>query len=272
MLTHEYAFQHDTNVAACLQRLLGLSDLPAASLATAHLPLSHGGLGLISATVTAQAAYWASWADTLPVLHQQLPNLTATLSQAFGQPHRPPPAVQAEAAQTLRNAGWQPPHWPELTQPVRHPCPNPLEVPLASRGWQHRATSPIHDSNRAAFQAGLDPASRAMFDSRTRPFASRAFTTIPYGPEFTYPADLFRILLLRRLRQPAENSSTSYQRLGVTIRRGSGVTNCTRQLLIFIFDDDPPQVQWSLETMLDQLDTPSFADLGSLTGDADADA
>ena len=67
-LTQGFATRHDTSVAACLQTLLGLPDFPATSLATAHLPLSQGGLGLTSATVTAQPAYWASWADTFPVL------------------------------------------------------------------------------------------------------------------------------------------------------------------------------------------------------------
>ena len=107
LLTQEYALQHDT--------------------ATAHLLLSHGGLGLTSATVTAPPAYWASWADTLPVLHQQLPAFTATLLQSLQHPHQPPQTFQAaiDAAQALRNAGWQPPDWPELTQPVRHPLPNP---------------------------------------------------------------------------------------------------------------------------------------------------
>jgi len=41
-----------------------------------------------------------------------------------------------------------------------------------------------------------------MIESQTGHFASRAFTTIPSGPEFAYPSDLFRILLLRRLRLP----------------------------------------------------------------------
>ena len=38
--------------------------------------------------------------------------------------------------------------------------------------------------------------------SKSGPFASRAFTTIPFSPEFHYPSHLFRLLLLRRLRLP----------------------------------------------------------------------
>ena len=39
-----------------------------------------------------------------------------------------------------------------------------------------------------------------MLQSQAGPFASRAFTTIPYSTEFEYPSHLFRIPLLRRLR------------------------------------------------------------------------
>ena len=203
-LTQDFATRHDTSVAACLQTLLGLPDFPATSLATAHLPLSQGGLGLTSATVTAQPAYWASWADTFPVLQHQFPSLAGTLLQSLRHPHQPPPAFQAaiDAVRTLEQAGWQPPDWHALMQPVSHPLPNPLEEPLASQGWQHRAVMPIYTTCRNELLTALDPASRAMLESQTGPFASRTFTTIPSGPEFTYPPDLFRILLLRRLRLP----------------------------------------------------------------------
>ena len=149
-LTQDFATRHDTSVAACLQTLLGLPDFPATSLATAHLPLSQGGLGLTSATVTAQPAYWASWADTFPVLQHQLPSLAGTLLQSLRHPHQPPPAFQAaiDAVRTLEQAGWQPPDWHALMQPVSHPLPNPLEEPLASQGWQHRAVMPIYTTCR----------------------------------------------------------------------------------------------------------------------------
>ena len=48
----------------------------------------------------------------------------------------------------------------------------------------------------------MPPASQALVTSQSGPFASRAFTTIPYTNDFAYPSHLFRILLLRRLRLP----------------------------------------------------------------------
>ena len=60
-----FAHSHDHAIAGCLTELLQTGPVPATSLAIAHLPLSEGGLGLTAASVTAPAAYWGSWADTL---------------------------------------------------------------------------------------------------------------------------------------------------------------------------------------------------------------
>ena len=45
-LVNDFVGTHDAAVASCLQQLLGNPDLPATALATAHLPLAQGGLGL----------------------------------------------------------------------------------------------------------------------------------------------------------------------------------------------------------------------------------
>ena len=42
-----------------------------------------GGLGLRSAAQTAPAAYWASWADALPMLKARLPDLATRAVQAL---------------------------------------------------------------------------------------------------------------------------------------------------------------------------------------------
>ena len=54
-------------VLTCLTTLLDTANVPATTVALAHLPLHLGGLGLTSVTVTAAPAYWASWADTIPM-------------------------------------------------------------------------------------------------------------------------------------------------------------------------------------------------------------
>eukprot|EP00438_Fugacium_kawagutii_P035997 Skav228963 [mRNA] locus=scaffold671:28044:28988:+ [translate_table: standard] len=72
------------------------------------------------------------------------------------------------------------------------------------RGFKlERAQSKATQSScRRQLLTALDPASRALLISQSGPHASLAFTTIPFGPEFTYPSHIFRILLLRRLRLP----------------------------------------------------------------------
>ena len=75
-VTGEFARRHDAAVLGCLGRLLG-NDEPLTfdplAIRRAHLPLRLGGLGLRSAKTGRLAAYWASWADTLPVLRARHP-------------------------------------------------------------------------------------------------------------------------------------------------------------------------------------------------------
>ena len=68
-----YAEAHDAAVAATLSTLLGEpAGLPAHALALAFLPSRLGGLGL-ACSVRVIPAYWAAWADALPVLAQRAP-------------------------------------------------------------------------------------------------------------------------------------------------------------------------------------------------------
>ena len=203
-ITAEFANNHDFAVAACLRRLLAVDELPATALATAHLPLSHGGLGLTCAATLANPAFWSSWADSLPVLQNQLPQYAAQLLAHLQQPSPAIPSIQAAtgAAQALQEHGWTPPSWAELTQGI-YPDPaatNTEEETPRTRGWQQQATIPVHTAMYNELQAAIPPASQALLQSQAGPFASRAFTTIPYSTEFEYPSHLFRILLLRRLR------------------------------------------------------------------------
>ena len=41
-----------------------------------------------------------------------------------------------------------------------------------------------------------------MLQSQSGPYVSRTFTTIPFGLDTTYPSNLFRVLLLRRVPLP----------------------------------------------------------------------
>ena len=71
-LSASYARGHDDAVWRCLLALLGEEDDADPEIAAARrlalLPARSGGLGLQCAARTAPAAYWAAWADSLPVL------------------------------------------------------------------------------------------------------------------------------------------------------------------------------------------------------------
>ena len=130
--TQDFATEHDTAVAATLQELLQLGDVPATSLAIAHLPLSSGGLGLTSASILASSAHWASWADSFPILEQQLPNLAAQILPQLQSMEGAPPAIQAaqQATAALITREWTPPNWtatpPWMATNCRDPGPPPF--------------------------------------------------------------------------------------------------------------------------------------------------
>ena len=140
--TLEYAAAHDAAMARCLATLLDRPDgLPATNHARARLSLAHGGLGLRSATHHRHAAYWASWADTLPAVHARWPAVADQLGQLLtGESRARPPSVQAavSAAAELQRAGFTPPPWGLLIT-GSPPAPNPPE-PLTRRPAAWMAT------------------------------------------------------------------------------------------------------------------------------------
>ena len=88
--TEVYAESHDSAIRQCLQHLLGDADLARdprqLAARRAQLPLRFGGLGLRSAAASRFAAYWASWADSMPVIGGH-PGADA---RRAGQPSRQP--------------------------------------------------------------------------------------------------------------------------------------------------------------------------------------
>ena len=80
-LSASYARGHDDAVWRCLLALLGeegdADPEVAAARRLALLPARLGGLGLQCAVRTAPAAYWAAWADALPVLRARRPDAAA---------------------------------------------------------------------------------------------------------------------------------------------------------------------------------------------------
>ena len=76
-LSAEYAHRHDDGMwqamGALLEGLTGTEEQKSTTWQLTTLPLRMGGPGLRCAGRMAPAAYWSSWADTLPMIHERLP-------------------------------------------------------------------------------------------------------------------------------------------------------------------------------------------------------
>ena len=212
-LTDEFARTHDDGIARCLADLLA-NDAPIhiddLGRRRAALPLKLGGLGLRRAQEGRDAAYWASWADTLPVLHQSHPTVVAEVlrrvqSASLEGPDETTPdlAELAKAATRLQEAGFALPTWDALAVGGRPP-PALVERTLGEplRGWQRAAAACLDASACTSLLSDLDPASRPLMLSQAGPGGSRALTALPTAPEFRLPSSCFRVVLLRRLRLP----------------------------------------------------------------------
>ena len=149
--TRQYAHDHDLAVLSCLTTLLDAANMPATAVALAHLPLHLGGLGLTSATITAAPAYWASWADTLPILYRQAPQQATTLLQQLEAETSATPSIQAltQAMDQLQRHGFEPPSWADLVQGSAPPTQPDPEQRLLGRGWQRPAALASHQAFRA---------------------------------------------------------------------------------------------------------------------------
>ena len=151
-ITAQFSQDHDAAIAACLSELLHAGAIPATSLAIAHLPLSQGGFGLTSASVTATPVHWASWADIFPVLYNQMPHHAETLLHQLQHLTEASPAVQAAltAVNDLQEHGFAVPEWEALATGSKERPPHPSrDGPTHHRGWQQEAVHANHTSCEA---------------------------------------------------------------------------------------------------------------------------
>ena len=203
--TGAYAATHDAGVLACLASLLGSEDgLPLLASRRAQLPLRFGGLGLRSAVASRHAAHWASWADSLPVIRQRHPELVARILPGLDSQREAggPSVVRAPrlCAAALRQAGFEAPTWTSLVGGVRADAPPSFGDPV--RGWQKAACAPLDKHTLEMLLSDLDLASRALLLSQGGPGGAAVLTGFPTSLPCRLSDDLFRAILLRRLRLP----------------------------------------------------------------------
>ena len=206
-LSKEYAAAHDKAVWECFCAITGAGDWSGDATAreVASLSGTHGGLGLRSATRTAPAAYWASWADALPVLAGKSNALASLALTRLDDAGRTPPVclAEAEAARTfLSNEGAQNlPTWREAALGAKPPKPAQDEEETFDRGWQRHASAAVDRRFKEnEILPKLSPASRALLHSQSCPDGSSFLRALPSERGYCLRPLRFLTALRRRLR------------------------------------------------------------------------
>ena len=223
------AAAHDERISTAFDQLLGLPpDCDTQTdhgvgrrvwLRQARLPLRLGGCGLRDSARTSPAAYWASVADCLPVLHGRYPQAAAamvdaleTLEVAQAVPSSALGGAVA-AGRALDTRGFEGrPTWRALAAGARPPPQegaNVDEFPALDEfphGWQFYASRALeqteHDSLLRSL-AGTSPRGplpgRARLRSCSGPQAASWMVAFPTSPTTRLSNEEFTFALRRRL-------------------------------------------------------------------------
>ena len=203
-----YAQAHDAAIWETLQVCMGgFGDQHSPQAwAVATLPAAHGGLGLQSAERTAPAAYWAAWADALPVIDARAPDFArrclAALEDRGGEADC---LREAAAARDLLAAeGWHDcPTWSSILQGARPTPANDARPGDWPHGWQMHASRTRNTQFRdSVLLPDMPPSSQALLRSQAGPQAGAWLAAIPTEPATTLPPAAMQSALRRRLRQP----------------------------------------------------------------------
>ena len=201
----QYASSHDEGLWNCLCAILQVDSVQTwATRDAATMPLVLGGIGLRSAMRTRKPAFWASWADSLPMIHARhrevASQFVVALEQGAGGPCL---MAAAEARRTLTGVrGFEPPSWQAVAEgarPVILP-PDEYEPGGVRQGWQH--ASRTEEVFRDNIFDTLSDRDRALIRSQAGPGAGVALRVAPTNRLTTIEPHLFRVVLLRRLRLP----------------------------------------------------------------------
>ena len=183
-----YAAEHDRAIWATLHHLLAEQDASGrewtAARQIAFLPAACGGLGLASAERLAPAAYWAAWADALPVMLQRRPEVARRYAQELalgGGSTAPCLRAAAEAGDRLLAEGRARPEWDALLHGARPPPTHaePSEPGSWPHGWQKPAACVLNKSYRERLLCSLPPSSRALLRSQAGAHAGEWLRAIP---------------------------------------------------------------------------------------------
>ncbi|CAK0827030.1 unnamed protein product, partial [Prorocentrum cordatum] len=205
----------DRGLQEALHDLLDLDPAPAEAerlFRVSSLPLGLGGLGLRSAARTAECAYWASWADALPMLRQRNPTaateLTAALRAGTGAAASCLQEAERARAAAARDGFATCPTWPEVWDGARPEQTEP-EPGEWKHGWPYHASAARERRYREeVVLPSLTDDQQWMLDSQGGRCGGRHLALIPSTPESTFTPERFRALLQRRLRLPLDATAS----------------------------------------------------------------
>ena len=208
-----YAAAHDEAIWRTLQHLLAEPDAEGegwdAARSLAFLPTVLGGLGLCCAERVRTAAYWAAWADALPVMRQRRPDAAARCARelsAADAAAAPSLRAAAAAGAALEEEGWtERPDWSNLLEGAPPPAPaldEPAETGDWLRGWQRPAARILNTSYCERLLSGLPADARALLRSQSGAYAGEWLRAIPADAGSMLAPPEMLIALRRRLRLP----------------------------------------------------------------------
>ena len=163
-----------------------------------------GGLGLRSACSRRHVCCWAIWADVLQMIRLRHTFVAESMLAGLASNH---PGhhlqVTATARSRLEDMGFRTPEWGALARGLR-PEGFPVEEEVGPRhvGWQRVATVDANNFFKVTVWPRLNVAARAFLRSQGGPLAGLPFVCCPTSFHTRLEAQVFRVLLLRRLWLP----------------------------------------------------------------------
>ena len=152
------------------------------------------------------AAYWASWADALPMVHELLPGVAQNAVTAFegdGELEGCLGELRVAAVGLDRQGFLSRPQWRALQKGARPPPLHDTGPGKWAHGWQyHAASASEYHFRKSVVFAQSCPAHQAHLRSHSGSGCSHLLHGCPTRPEFKIDPLLFRVLVLERLRVP----------------------------------------------------------------------
>ena len=202
----EFARKHDAGLWQCLCDVLGIDPGQETTVKeTAVLPMSLGRLGLRSAVKLRVPAFWASWADCLPMILERHPTVVHQLMAELEEQDTPILHAVAASVRSLTGVrGFEPPTWHALAAGARPEPrePDDYEPGSVRKGWQHEVASRVEEFGREDLFTRVGEDVQALVRSQGGPGAGLVLSTCPTCRVTKLETQLFRVVLLRRLRLP----------------------------------------------------------------------